>query len=365
MQSSSGFLSRIKEGLQGKYQGLSNGLTRINKYIFNVQRACYYLIGGLSGSAKTKLVDFILLNAIQDAEAKGISLNIFYHSYEIDELTKKAEWLSALIYIKYGIIIPPEKIKGLGDFRLNEDELKLVESEIPELDKIFAKINFVFEPTNPTGLHKEMWRFMEKRGKFEKEEYLDEYGVKKERIIKFIPDDPDEYNIVVIDHLALAKLESREGKMFTIKENIDKTSEYAVLGRNLFKITYFFLQQFNQGLNSVDRQKFKGVDISPQQSDFRDSTSPYADADVVLGLLNAHKMDITTCLGYNINETGASYNLRNRFRMLKVVKNRLSRDNMAIGLLFIPEALQFEELKPAHELTPDDVEKINKLVKGK
>lgn len=43
------FEARIKEGLSGKYSGLSNGLNRINKYIFGIQRSCYYLYGGLSG----------------------------------------------------------------------------------------------------------------------------------------------------------------------------------------------------------------------------------------------------------------------------------------------------------------------------
>ena len=63
--------SRIEAGLYGDYEGLSNGLTRINDYIFGLQRSSYTLIGGLSGSAKTTFLDYIILNAIQDAEAKG------------------------------------------------------------------------------------------------------------------------------------------------------------------------------------------------------------------------------------------------------------------------------------------------------
>lgn len=43
------FEERIKEGLEGKFEGLSNGLDRINKYIFGIQKSCYTLIGGLSG----------------------------------------------------------------------------------------------------------------------------------------------------------------------------------------------------------------------------------------------------------------------------------------------------------------------------
>ena len=111
-------------------------------------------------------------------------------------------------------------------------------------------------------------------------------------------------------------------------------------------------------MSSVERQKFKGIDISPQQSDFKDSTNPYTDADVVLGLMNAYKMDMETCLGYNINKTGALNNLKDRFRMLKIIKNRLSRDNIASGLFFVPESCHFEELPEPDQIGIDYLSKI-------
>jgi len=238
------FKERIEQGLQGKYQGLSNGLKRINQYIFNVQRSCYTLIGGLSGSAKTKLVDFTLLNAIQDAESKGIPINVFYYSYEIDEFTKKAEWLSMLIYNKYDIIIPPERIKGLGDFRLSIEEKALVDSEFDNMEALFAKINWIWESMNVTGMYKEWWTHMNSRGTFTYDSYTDEEGNKKQRIVNFKLTNPEEYNIVICDHIALCKRE----RGFDLKMNLDKLSEYAVRCRNLFGITFYFLQQFNQGL---------------------------------------------------------------------------------------------------------------------
>lgn len=358
------FEQRIIDGLEGKYQGLDNGLRRANKYLFGVQRGCYTLIGGLSGSAKTKLVDFILLNALNDAKNKGISINVFYYSYEIDEHTKRADWLSMLIYHKYDVIILPEKIKGLGDFRLSPDEQIMVNNELSNLNQLFSMVNWRWESANPTGIYKEWFTFMSSRGTFQKESYNDEFGRPKERIVKYTLNDPHEYNIAILDHFALCKLESREGKMFSLKENIDKLSEYCVTCRNLFGMTFFMLQQFNQGLSSVDRQKYKGVDISPQQSDFKDTTNPYTDADVVLGLMNAYKMGLNTCLGYNINNN-VIYNLKDRFRYLKIIKNRLSRDDISIGLLFIPEAVHFEELPPPASISESDIEKFNRLINSR
>lgn len=199
---------------------------------------------------------------------------------------------------------------------------------------------------------------MAPRGKFIKEPYIDEHGNPKERIVKFINNNPSEYNILIGDHLALLSIE----RGFTLKENLDKISEYSVRLRNLFGMTIIWLQQFNQGLNSVERAKFKGVDISPQQSDYKDSTNPYTDADIVLGIMNPYKMDMDECLTYNINKPNAIYNLRDRFRLLKVVKNRLSRDNISIGLLFQAESGHFEELKLPKDFDQEYINKLNKLV---
>lgn len=348
---------RIAAGLAGKYEGLDNGLGRINDYIFGVQRSCYYLLGGLSGSAKTTFADFMVLNALEDAEKKGVTVNILYYSWEISEESKKANWLSVLIYKRYGIVIPPEKIKGFGSNRLTDEEQVLADSLIDELEALFKKITWIWESTHPTGMYNHWWEFMSKRGKFTKEPYIDENGHAKQRIISFELDNPEEYNIVVGDHLALARIQSG----FTLKQNIDKISEYSVLCRNLFKMTFIWLQQFNQGLSSVERMKYKGVDISPQQSDFKDTTNPYTDADVVLGLMNAHQMDMETCLQYDINRRGSETNLRHNFRLLKVIKNRLSRDGIAIGLLFLPEMGSFKELPKPPEMTKEWLD--NNLIK--
>jgi len=49
--------------------------------------------------------------------------------------------------------------------------------------------------------------------------------------------------------------------------------------------------------------------------------------------------------------------------MLKVVKNRLSRDNVKIGLLFLAEAGSFEELPKPTDITQSDIERYNKLIR--
>ena len=328
---------RIQAGINGKFQGLSNGFKRINKEIHGIQRGVYTLLGGLSGTYKTTLADYMLLNALSDAEAQGIEINVFYYSYEIDELSKKCNWLSVIIKNKYDVTIPPEVIKGFGDNRLTPLELDYVKKEIPTVNALFSKINFRFKSTNPTGIYNEMWQYLSSKGTFTYVEYTDSEGNTKRKIDKFTPNNAEAYNIIILDHLLLLKKE----RGFSDKEVIDKASEYMVELRNMFNVSCIFISQFNDGLSSIDRAKFKGVDISPQITDFKSSRNPYADADVVLATMSAFKMDMPTCLGYDVNK------LKDSFLMLKVIKNRLGRDNIAVGILANPKAGSFSELPPA------------------
>lgn len=243
---------RIEDGLAGKYKGLANGFNRLNDYIFGVQRAVYTLLGGQSGTFKTTLADFIVLNSILDAEAKSIEYDVFYYSYEIDELSKQCNWLSVIIFNKYGVVIPPEVIKGYGENRLTADQKQLVDSEIPYMEELFKKIHFRFKATNPTGIYNELWNHFANKGKFEYEPYIDKEGKEKQKIKKYIPNNPDSVTLVVLDHLLLLLKE----RGFSDKEVIDKMSEYAVELRNMFGCSFLFISQFNDGLKKINLYLF-------------------------------------------------------------------------------------------------------------
>lgn len=216
---------RIQAGVDGKFEGLSNGLDRINQYIFGIQKKCNYLIGGMSGNFKTTLLDFMILNAIEDAKVKNIPIEVDYYSFEIDEITKKCNWLSQIVYQKYKVIIPPETIKGLGKFRLNSEQRKLIDDCIPDLEEIWSKINFIFTPLNPTGIYHYLWNKAEKRGKFiYGDTYKDSEGNERRRIKNYIPNNEEQYNLVIVDHIYLLKKE----RGYNAKEVLDKWSEFCM-----------------------------------------------------------------------------------------------------------------------------------------
>jgi len=362
------FKERINLGQEGNYKGLENGLNRVNTYMYGIQRKWYYLFGGLSNTAKTTFVDFMLMNALKDAELNDIEVHVFYYSYEIDEESKKCVWLSNHIYSKYAISIPPEKIAGYGTHRLSEYEKEIVDRETPYIESLFKKINFRYDPNNPTGIYKELMDHFDIHGKFIKEKYkapmIDKYGndlyndkgrmyEEKERIASYVPNNPLAYHIVVHDHIALTKTE----RNFTLKENLDKLSEYYVWLRNMCNLTILAIQQFNQTLNTVERKKYSGVDLSPQQNDFKDSGNPFQDADTACGIMNPYALDMDTWKKYDIKK------MKEHFRVLKIIKNRKGKAGIACGLYFNPKAGYFKEL-PEPDVLNADQQAISDIIQG-
>lgn len=335
------FRDRIQKGLEGKYSGLENGFKVLNKIIYRIQRGIYLLVGGLSGAGKSKLVNFMLLNAIQDAVIKGVKCHVFYYSFEIGESVMKANFLSAHIFKKYGISVPPEVINGFGDNRLTTVQLKLVDSEIDYIEDLFSKIHFRFNPMHPTAIFMDMFKFAETVGKFTHLHFKNSKGEDDKTVNGYIPDDPEAYYIAVIDHIGL--LGDEQG--LQLKGLIDKMSAYFIWIRNICGWSPIVLQQFNQTLNSTDRQKFKGVDLSPQQNDFKDSGNPYQDCDIGMGIFNPWKLDMKESMGYSLSI------FKSCFRMIKVIKNRIGYDNTSVGTLFDPKSENFIELPDPNEMT--------------
>lgn len=261
--------------------------------------------------------------------------------------------MSVHIYKKYNVFISPEKIKGYGKKnRLSLEEQKMISDEETFMDELFNSIDFTFDSVNPTGIYNDTWRFMETIGSISKEKYINSDGKEDWKVIKYIPNDAKEVTLIIVDHLYYLKSE----RGYETKQNIDKFSEYCVKLRNLFGVSILAVQQFNSGLNAIDRQKFKQADLSPQQTDFKDTTNPYQDADVVLGIMDPFKLELYDCLGYNIRK------LRSNFLMLKIIKNRLSSSNISLGLLVHAKAGSFIELPPSHEMNEDRYNKALKLL---
>lgn len=280
------FIEEIEKGFQGRNKGLKTGLETLDKFTGGIQRKRIELVGATQKTGKTAYVDYgriiapYLLNP--DADIEWI-----YFSYEIDEISKKAKWTALFMQLKYGEYLSGSQIIGKVD---DDDKITLEQKELAkkvyyeDVVPLFSKIKFIERKSNPTGIYKEILTHAAKNGEFEMIDYVDTDGKKRQYMNSYTPNNPDKYNIIIVDHVGLVKKE----RGFNKKENLDKLSEYFVRLRNLLGYTFIPVSQFNRDLSKTDRLKFNGADLQPTMEDFKDSNNLAEDADMVIALFNAH-----------------------------------------------------------------------------
>jgi hypothetical protein len=209
--------------------------------------------------------------------------------------------------------------------------------------------------SNPTGIRntiqkymlnigKEVYKTIEITNKDNNQETIQVFD-------KYIPNNPETYVTVIIDHISLVKSERGFGK----KEKIDKTIEYLIDFRDRYGIIPIVVQQLNRNIASTDR--FKLGTVEPQLSDFKETSDSTDAANYVLALFNPMRYEINPYRDYNILK------LKDNFRSVKLLKNRDGAANIVAGMFFLGQCGYFKELPLGKELTDANYKYIEEEVK--
>lgn len=339
--------AEVDKGLQGKNGGIPMGFDRLNRYV-GIRKGMYYLVGGLTGSGKTSFIDdAFVLNPVDWAMSKegiasGIKVKVWYRSMERSRTYKMAKWVARKIFLDQGIIIPVGKLLGWTE-TMTKDEHDLFlyyEDYINHLSEI---VTIIDGPENPVGIAKDLKKYALERGKIEQ---LDEYN----KI--YVPDDPNEITMVVIDHIGLLKLTTTQP---TKKQAIDKMSDELRYARDFYGYSPVVVSQFNRDISNPAR--IKNGDVEPQLEDFAESSSTQNDADVVLALFDPMRYKVSDPSGYDVDklkdEFGAKY-----FRSLRLIKNSYGEDDVRIGLAFLGQIGMFKELPKLKDMSDYEYQSV-------
>lgn len=307
----------IKGGLIGKNEGIKTGVPAFDESFYGILKGKMYTIAAGSSTGKSTIVDsafFLYPYFNSDKRIKFI-----YFSFELSEIVKRTKWLNYVLAAQEGITIPEDVVAGYGDTKMTTEQLELVERYIPVVDKIFEDIDFYQDTMNPTGIHSMLYEYAEKNGKFIKEDYEDKNGKIQQKHVGYEPNDPDQRTIVIIDHIGLC---SPERGLNDKKQIIDKASDYLKWFRNICGFSPVIIQQFNNNLQSINRDPRAQEYYTPQQIDLGGSSYTFQDSDVVIGGVNPGVFDIPTYLGYQILGTTAKAGLGRSASFWYVMKNR-------------------------------------------
>ena len=358
-------LANIDAGRQGLNQGLDIGLPRTMDYVPNLQRGQIYLIAGEPGSGKSSFAYNNFLYTPYDDWIRNYKTTIKFHAFvfsmEMDKEIVLTKAVCRKIFIDHRWLVDVNFILSRGRNRVNQEVYDKV-LQTREFFEDFEDHVTILGNDNPTGIHKTIHRYFMLHGQ---DTYKDIEIISKEtgekQIIKsydkYVPNDPTTimYTIGIADHVALTKGE----RSFNKKQTIDKLVEYEIEDRDRYGMSWIDVQQLNRNNASADRMKLDKLE--PQLNDMKETGDTVDAANFVLALFCPNRYELKTHRGYNIDiERGG---LGDRYKCLKVLKNRDGNANMAVGLSFLGEIGKFSELPRAKDMTEPIYTQINSLTK--
>jgi hypothetical protein len=299
-------------------------------------------------SGKTTFVDdaFVLnpydWSISSEGKASGIKIKFWYRSMERSTTYKFAKWVSRKIFIDQGIIIPVNKLLGWNQ-KMTHDEHDLFLSYEDYIKELQESVIIIPGAENPVGIAKDLKKYALNNGVIEE---VDEYN----KI--YIPNDPNQINIIIIDHIGLLKTTK---DLTTKKDAIDKMSSELQYARDFYGFSPVVVSQFNRSISNPMR--IKNGDVEPQLEDFADSSQTQNDADVIMALFDPLRYNVSDISGYNLDKLKDEYGNK-YFRSLRVIKNTYGADDLRVGLGFFGQIGMFKELKRRKEMTDLDYESV-------
>lgn len=290
------FFKEVQDGQAGLNRGVS-----MFSSIFNVKigglNSAYYALGGESKSGKTALaVQEFLLGPYLHATNQPIKY--IWQSTEMTRIEMEAGIVSFLAYHFEEQTIDTDLILGrkLDDrgnlVRMSPAQVQLVmEMYIDHVIPIMGRydehgvkteqgrVHFLDYKQNPTGMRNEIVNFMEHKDR----------GIIKTKVIEgrtiktsYEKIDKQEKVFVVIDHIRGLKHERQYNK----KQNVDKMSEYIVDLRNLYQCGFLVLCHLNRSNADVQRAKYLGENIYPDDSTWKDTGNIAEDCNFMLNIFD-------------------------------------------------------------------------------
>lgn len=214
---------------------------------------------------------------------------------------------------------------------------------------------------NPTGYWKTVNRYAQEHGTVHKKKVVMEnketgIPVEKEIFDYYEPNDPDEYVITIYDHISLVEQE----RGLTLKQCIDKLTEYNMIVRNHYNYIPIIIQQQNAETLSLDA--YKNNKVRPTLAGLADSKDPGKATSVMIGITNPYAFELPYYPYPNDANNPNNYSIRDLkgyFRYLEIVLNREGESNGTLALYFdgavnffapLPHPTNLTELKKVYEL---------------
>lgn len=349
---------RLRE--EGKDISIPFPFPRFSEEIPGIQKGRLIITTAGTKIGKTKFTDSMFLYGpyrfVTETDT-NIKVKVLYFSLEMSKDDKIKEALSYFLYIYKNIRISPDKMDSIFKHYVLEDNVvKAIEELKPMMQEFLSKVEFIDNTRNAYGIYKTVrdyahltGYYIDKEGKKLNTEWI-EKGLHEEakKIIRYVPNDPDEFVIVITDHLSILTPEKEE----SLHEAMSKfSSHYSLAMRDRWKYIIVNVQQQMAQQESVEHAQANM--LRPSANGLADNKLTGRDVDMMLGLFSPFRFRRATWEGYDITR------LKDSYRELSVILNRRGSAVMT-DLYFDGCCNFFKELPKMDDMKPAMYEKIEK-----
>ena len=332
-------LKEIELGREGRAQGYSMGLPKVESVIDGLTHRTMTVLASGTGQGKSSYIMYAYLYRPLMEHLNDDNFYVTYFSLEMPATVVFGKLLSTYIFEKYHKTLSiSEILSRKKGYILNDYNYRIIKDCEEWLNKIETKIHIYDKSLNADKLYAILMQKLEQFGDFEETE--------NRKIYK--PHNPDLLYEVIIDHVGILKPSNGRNK----KGEIDTCVAYLITLRNMCGISPTLIQQINREQSNIER--FKAGRTGIQLSDLKETGDTTDAAEVVIALYGPNRDKLNTYRGYDVKKLG------DRIRVLQFLKTRFGGSDVEIALNYLGEVNEWKELPLPNEiydynkyLTPD------------
>lgn len=261
----------------------------------------------------------------------------------MDLESKIIQGISKRLFHRFGLVIPTNQILSLHRNRISEEVYEKILSLRRYFEEMADIVTMTDEQLGPNGIMRQLTAYAHQHGTIIRKRVATKdprTGEEKVEEIfdRYVPNDPNEYVIILTDHLAELNTDGHKN----LKDAIEDHSDNMRIVRNRYGYIPVDIQQQSSAQESLDH--FKSNKLEPSAEGLGESKLTQRKVNVMLGLFNPVVHEIKTYRGYDITKLGDNY------RNLSIIRNRNGTAGGNIGLYFNGAVNYFEELPKAEDI---------------
>jgi hypothetical protein len=317
------------------------------------------MVTAASGVGKTQVTKALYVREpLEYALKHNIKLKIFYFALEESQQEFIDTMICNFISSKCNIQMDLLTLQGFREKSLEQDQMDLIDSHIDDIEDLLSNVEIIDSVYNPTGIYKYCRDYADKNGShiFEDREFIKKKsdGTTQKVVNKvyshYVPNDPNQMTIVIVDHISLLTPEKRkDGAMMNQHQTMAHWSTNYAL-KQITKHWNWAVVNVIQQEQSGEKEQFtsKGESIQkktePSLAGFANNKEIQRDAKIVIGVYSPDRYGFEEYHGYDIRR------FRDTFRAIKILKNRFGPPNKYYHYLFDGATNRFGELPKGNDV---------------